>query len=162
MTGAPAVAGGMRIGGRIADGGEPCLICSPAGAIGHRVNKGTDLRIVLLLAAMVGTGVVAAGPGRSASAPDQVLRSAGPEIRFRCGSEVLRAKLRGGRMMVQTANGEQAVLVRVSGPRAVPKAPAYGDGRLTLYKVEGAGSWTLIRAGSAGPPVSCTPDRRIP
>lgn len=65
-------------------------------------------------------------------------------------------------MMVQATNGDRAVLARVTGPRAVPQAPAYGDGRLTLYKVEGAESWTLIRTGQSGPPVHCTPLRRVP
>lgn len=107
-------------------------------------------------------GCVSSQSARSASSPDQLLRSAGPEVRFRCGSEVLRAKLRGGRMMVQTANGQRAVLARVTGPRVVPKGPVYGDGRLTLYKVDGAESWTLMRAGKAGPPVHCSPLRRNP
>lgn len=99
---------------------------------------------------------------RSAASPDPLLRSAGPEVRFRCGSEVLRAKLRGGRMLVQTANGERAVLTRVTEPRAVPQSPAYGDGRLTLYKVKGPETWALARTGQPGPPVPCTPQRRVP
>ena len=115
-----------------------------------------------MLAVFGGAACVLPEPARSAASPDQVLRSAGPEIRFRCGSQLLRAKLRGGRLMVRTANGEQAVLTRVTEPRAVPQSPAYGDGRLTLYKVKNRETWALARTGQPGPPVHCTPQRRIP
>ncbi|HEV2043244.1 MAG TPA: hypothetical protein VGR05_01065 [Sphingomicrobium sp.] len=120
------------------------------------------MRIALLLAVMGGAACISFAPVRSAASPDPLLRSTGPEVRFRCGSEVLRAKLRGGRLMVQTANGDRAVLTRVTGPSAVPQSPAYGDGRLTLYKVKGPQSWALARTGQAGPPVHCTPQKRVP
>ena len=120
------------------------------------------MRFVFLLAVVGGAACISFAPARSAVSPDQLLRSTGPEVRFRCGSDVLRAKLRGGRLMVQTANGDKAVLTRVTGPRAVPQSPAYGDGRLTLYKVKGPQAWALTRADQPGPPVHCTPQKRVP
>ena len=120
------------------------------------------MRILLLLAVIGAAACVPHEPAKSAASPDKLLRSAGPEIRFRCGSELLRAKLRGGRMMVQTANGEKAVLTRVTEPRAVPQSPAYGDGRLTLYKLKKPETWALVRSGRPGKPVHCTPQRRVP
>ena len=120
------------------------------------------MRIVLLLAVIGGACCVALEPAQSATSPDPLLRAAGPEVRFRCGSDVLRAKVRGGRLMVQTANGDRAVLTRVAEPRAVPQSPAYGDGRLTLYKVKGPQTWALARTGQPGPPVHCTPQKQVP
>ena len=120
------------------------------------------MRTLLLLAVIGGAGWVSHAPAQSAASPDQLLRSAGPEVRFRCGSDVLRAKLRGGRLMVQTANGDKAVLARVTEPRAVPHSPAYGDGRLTLYKLKNPETWALARTGQPGEPVHCTPQRRDP
>ena len=124
--------------------------------------SGIHLRILLLLAVIGGAACVPHEPAQSAASPDQLLRSAGPEVRFRCGSDLLRAKLRGGRLVVQTSNGEKAVLTRVTEPRAVPQSPAYGDGRLTLYKVKDPETWALARAGQPGAPVHCTPQRRVP
>ena len=116
----------------------------------------------LFLLALIGGTCVNEGPATSAVVSDQLFRSAGPEVRFRCGSDLLRAKLRGGRLMVQTANGDRAVLTRVTEPRAEPQSPAYGDGRLTLYKLKNPQTWALARAGQPGPPVHCTPQRRVP
>ncbi len=119
------------------------------------------MRIVLLLA-VIGVCCVALEPAQSAASPDPLLRSAGPEVRLRCGSDVLRAKLRGGRLLVQNANGDKAVLTRIAEPRALAQRPVYGDGRLTLYKVKDRQIWALARTGQPGPPVHCTPLRRIP
>ena len=117
----------------------------------------------LILPALIGAAACAPStPGQSAGAPAQLFRSTGPEVRFRCGSDLLRARLRGGRLLVHTASGEKALLSPMSEPRAVPHSPAYGDGRLTLYKLKDPEIWALARADQPGPPTQCTPQRRVP
>lgn len=117
----------------------------------------------LIMLALVGAAACPSWtPVQSAAAPDRLFRSTSPEVRFRCGSDLLRAKLRGGRLVVQTASGEKAVLSPVSEPRAVPRTPAYGDGRLTLYKLKDPETWALARSGQPGEPAQCTPQRRVP
>lgn len=119
-----------------------------------------NLILTVLLGLAACAGFV---PANAAAATDQLLRSAGPEIRFRCGSETLRAKLRGGRLVVQTATGERAILSPVVEPRAAPRGPAYGDGRLTLYKIKDPQVWALARTDRPGDPIRhCTPQRRAP
>ena len=118
----------------------------------------------LILAVPLGL-IASAGfvPASAAAAAEQMLRSTGPEIHLRCGSETLRAKLRGGRLVVRTANGERAILTPVTEPRAAPRAPAYGDGRLTLYKIRDPQVWALARTDRPGEKVKhCTVQRRVP
>ena len=124
-------------------------------AVAHSIMSGMYVRSLILFAL---SGAAACAP----STPAQLFRSTGPEVRFRCGSDLLRAKLRGGRLVVQTANGEKALLSPISEPRAVPHSPAYGDGRLTLYKLRDPEIWALARTDQPGPPTQCTPQRRVP
>ena len=131
-------------------------------AVAHSIMSGMYVRSLILFALSGAAACAPSTPAQSAGAPAQLFRSTGPEVRFRCGSDLLRAKLRGGRLMVQTANGDRAVLTRVTEPRAEPQSPAYGDGRLTLYKLKNPQTWAMARAGQPGPPVHCTPQRRVP
>jgi GGDEF domain-containing protein len=80
---------------------------------------------------------------------------AGADVRLRCGSETLRAKLRDGRMLAQLGTGEVAVLAPVKNPRR-KSSEAYSDGKLTLYKAPDAKSWTVAQAGKAV--TTCRPD----
>src|SRR5688572_5923249 len=73
-------------------------------------------------------------PVQSAPASPQLFRGAQTEVRLRCGSESLRARLRQGHLHAQVGAGAEAVLVPVDDPRA-KSGPAYSDGKLTLYKV---------------------------
>lgn len=91
-------------------------------------------------------------PVRSASTSPQLFRGAGQEVRLRCGSERLRARLRQGQVLAQVGDGEQRVLVPVDDPRTRP-GQAYSDGRLTLYKVPDSQTWAL--AGQASGPAEC-------
>lgn len=119
-----------------------------------------SLILAVSLGVIAGAGLV---PASAASAAEQLLRSTGPEVQFRCGSETLRAKLRGGRLVVQTADGARAILSPVTEPRAVPRSPAYGDGRLTLYKIRDPQVWALARTDRPGEKVKhCTVQRRVP
>lgn len=94
-------------------------------------------------------------PVQSASAPSQLFRGGQGEVRLRCGSDTLRAKLREGRLVVQLGAGESAVLVPVDDPRA-KAGQAYGDGKLTLYRMGGPEGWMLAR--SDGPAAAaCKP-----
>lgn len=88
-------------------------------------------------------------PIQAASDSPPLFRGAGSEVRLRCGSESLRARLRQGQIVAQTDAGETAVLAPVDDPRA-QSGPAYSDGKLTLYKVPRADNWALARSGSAG------------
>lgn len=91
-------------------------------------------------------------PVQAVAASPALFRGAGNEVRLRCGSETLRARLRGGQLLAQVGNGQSAVLVPVEDPRA-GAGPAYSDGRLTLYKVPEKDGWML--AGAASPPAEC-------
>jgi hypothetical protein len=94
-------------------------------------------------------------PVQSASASTPTLfRGAQREVRLRCGSETLRARLRQGQILAQIGSGASTVLVPVDDPRA-SSGPAYGDGRLTLYKAPGAQSWMLATNQAGASP--CTP-----
>ena len=65
--------------------------------------------------------------------------------------------------MVQTAQGERAVLLPVPGPGEIKASPAYGDGRLTLYKLKDSPAWALARTDRPGePPQHCIPQSRRP
>lgn len=88
-------------------------------------------------------------PVHSASTAPQLFRGGQAEARFRCGSESLRARLREGKLLVQVGSGETAALVPVDDPRS-QAGKAYGDGKLTLYKVGNSETWMLARAGTAG------------
>lgn len=126
-------------------------------------QSGIFVRILIFFITFGVLAWVGFAPVNALAATEPLLRSTGPEIRFRCGSETLRAKLRGGRLMVQTANGKRAILSPVSDPRAMPRVPAYGDGRLTLYKIKDSQVWALARTDRPGKPVQhCTPQRRVP
>lgn len=117
----------------------------------------------LLLCVVASVVCVSSAPAFSERGGERLFRSTGPEVRFRCGSELLRAKLRGGRLVVQTASGERAILTPVAEPRAVPQTPSYGDGRLTLYKLRDPQVWALSRADRPDQPVQhCVPLRRLP
>ena len=76
---------------------------------------------------------------------------------MRCGSESLRARLRQGELAVQVGAGETAVLVPVDDPRARP-GQAYGDGKLTLYKVGEAERWRLARSAAPAVGAECNPE----
>ncbi len=90
------------------------------------------------------------------SAPASTLfRGAGSEVRLRCGSETLRAKLRQGRIVAQVGNGKNAVLTPVDDKRA-KSGPAYSDGKLTLYKAPEAETWTLAKGDTAA--MECRPE----
>jgi hypothetical protein len=89
-------------------------------------------------------------PVESTAASAQLFRGAGGEVRLRCGSESLRARLRQGQVLAQVGSGESAVLVPVDDPRA-KSGPAFSDGRLTLYKLPEAQAWTLARGSAAAP-----------
>ena len=79
----------------------------------------------------------------------------GGEVRLRCGSETLRARLRQGQVLAQVGNDAPAVLAPVEDPRA-GSGPAYSDGQLTLYKVPEAQNWALARGPADAAP--CTRD----
>ena len=106
--------------------------------------------------------LLACGPGeqpvQSASAKPQLLRGGLSEVRFRCGSESLRARMRQGPVQVQVGSEQSAVLTPVHDPRA-EAGQAYGDGKLTLYKVPKPDTWMLARSGSL-PPTECKPEPR--
>ena len=104
------------------------------------------LPLVLALAACA----AAETPIQSAPAAPQLFRGGAGEVRLRCGSESLRARLRQGQLAVQVGTGESTVLVPVDDPRA-RSGPAYGDGKLTLYKVPEGERWMLARSGGAAP-----------
>ena len=91
----------------------------------------------------------AAPPVQSASQSPQLFRGGQTEVRLRCGSDSLRARLSQGQLLVQVGTGESAVLVPVEDPRA-QAGQAYGDGKLTLYKVRDPESWMLAKSGAPG------------
>ncbi len=98
-------------------------------------------------------------PVHSAASAPQLFRGGQAEVRLRCGSESLRARLRQGQLAVQVGSGESAVLVPVDDARA-QSGQAYGDGRLTLYKVRDADGWRLARSAAPAPGAECTPEPR--
>ncbi len=100
-----------------------------------------------------------APPVHSASASPQLFRGTGSEVRLRCGSETLRARLRQGQVLAQVGNGESAVLLPVDDPRA-GSGPAWSDGRLTLYKVPEKDAWAL--AGATTAPAECRREAPAP
>ncbi len=87
-------------------------------------------------------------PVQSAADAPILFRGAHGEVRFRCGSERLRAKLRQGQILAQVGEGDSRVLVPVDDPRARP-GQAYSDGKLTLYKLPDSQSWALADGASA-------------
>jgi len=113
--------------------------------------KAIAIAIVPLALAACGA---AEPPVQSASASAPLFRGAQQEVRLRCGSETLRARLRQGQILAQVGSGESTVLVPVDDPRA-SSGPAYGDGKLTLYKAPGAQSWMLATSPTGASP--CTP-----
>jgi len=91
----------------------------------------------------------------STATSPQLFRGAGNEVRLRCGSQALRARLRQGQVLAEVGNRESAVLAPVNDPRAA-FGPAYSDGKLTLYKMPDTDSWALASGASGGVP--CTRD----
>ena len=109
------------------------------------------LPVSALLVALSACGTETPPPQTPTSAT-QLFRGAGHEVRLRCGSERLRARLRQGQVLAQIGDGEATVLVPVDDPRAA-SGQAYSDGRLTLYKLPDSPAWAL--AGSASGPTPC-------
>jgi membrane-bound inhibitor of C-type lysozyme len=97
-------------------------------------------------------------PVQSASAQPQVFRGGQAEVRFRCGSESLRARVRQGTVQVQVGSSESATLVPVTDPRA-EAGHAYGDGKLTLYKVGNSETWMLAKSNESRAS-ACQPEAR--
>ena len=96
---------------------------------------------------------------QSAAAAPQLFRGGGSEVRLRCGSESLRARLRQGQILAQVGSGENKILVPVDDPRA-KSGPAYSDGKLTLYKVPEAQTWTLAQHDAST--AECSPEPAAP
>lgn len=115
----------------------------------------------MIIALSFAIGACGAGepPVHSPSSTTQLFRGGQAEVRLRCGSESLRARLRQGQLAVQMGTGESATLVPVDDPRA-KSGQAYGDGRLTLYKVRDADSWRLARSSAPAPGAECQPETR--
>ena len=111
------------------------------------VTPMSRLALLVLPLALAACGATQV-PVQSASASPQMFRGGQSEVRLRCGSETLRAKLRQGQLLVQVGNGENSVLVPVDDPRA-QAGHAYGDGKLTLFKVRDPEGWRLARADTA-------------
>lgn len=95
----------------------------------------------------------------TSSASAQLFRGAGSEVRLRCGSQSLRARLRQGQVLARVGDGESKVLAPVADPRA-GSGPAYSDGRLTLYKLPDTDSWALA-TGTSGP-AECSREAPVP
>jgi hypothetical protein len=115
-----------------------------------------EMRMYRVMAIALPFTIVACGAGtppvQTAASSITLFRGAGGEVRLRCGSESLRARLRHGQILAQVGNGESAVLVPVDDARA-GAGPAYSDGKLTLYKVPQKDGWMLASAES--PPAEC-------
>lgn len=93
------------------------------------------------------------------SAAPQLARSSGAgEVRLRCGSDRLRAKIRQGQVEVLVGNGNIATLTPLDGSASASN-PTYGDGRLTLYKVREPDGWALAQADKPGEAIGCTRER---
>ena len=116
---------------------------------------------VLLIAMVLATAACGSEnrPVQSAAATPALFRGAGSEVRLRCGSQSLRARLRQGQILAETGTGESKVLAPVADPRA-GSGPAYSDGRLTLYKLPGSNSWAL--AGDGSGPAECNREAAVP
>ena len=112
----------------------------------YRAMLRPDLLAVPLLLAACGA---TQPPVQSATAAPLAFRGGQGELRLRCGSESLRARLRQGEVVAQIGDGESRVLVPVDDPRARP-GQAYSDGKLTLYKVPDTQSWALAGQASGG------------
>jgi hypothetical protein len=93
-------------------------------------------------------------PVQSTSSSTSLFRGGAGEVRLRCGSETIRAKLRAGRLVAQIDGSESRILVPVNDPRAM-SGPAYSDGKLTLYKVPDATGWTFANGDAAT--AQCSP-----
>ena len=107
------------------------------------------IRFSLLTMCVAAAACAAAtSPVQSASSSTSLFRGGAGEVRLRCGSETIRAKLRAGRLVAQIGASESQVLVPVDDPRA-ESGPAYSDGKLTLYKVPDANAWALAKGDTA-------------
>ena len=125
---------------------EQGLAPSPCRRQSRRMSRLSLFALPLALAACG----AAETPIQSAPATPQLFRGGQGEVRLRCGSETLRARLRQGQLAVQVGTGESTVLVPVEEPRA-RSGPAYGAGKLTLYKLPEAERWMLARSGGEAP-----------
>ena len=112
------------------------------------------LALVLLLAACGGETPPVQSAAAATSQP--LFRGTGGEVRLRCGSETLRARLRQGQIIAQTGSGESAVLKPIEDSRA-ESGPAYSDGKLTLYKIPETSSWALASGTAPAAPCMATP-----
>lgn len=59
----------------------------------------------------------------------------GEEVKLRCGSEELKARIRAGKLVVVVGKGEPSQLEPVNEPRAAAGSAAYGNTKLTFYRV---------------------------
>lgn len=74
--------------------------------------------------------------------PSAPLSSPDGEVRLRCGSDALRARIRSEGLEVERKDGSKTIVP----PRAadsVDDGAAYGDGEFTFYKVRGTGGWQV-------------------
>ena len=117
------------------------------------------IRFPLLALCMATTACGAPTPAVQNAASTSLSRGGGSEVRLRCGSETLRARLSGGRLLTEADSGESKVLVPVDDPRA-KSGPAYSDGKLTLYKVPDAQAWTLAKGDAET--AECRPETAAP
>ncbi len=126
---------------------------------GPRQDGMMSRSMIVALSLALGACGASEPPIHSPSSTTQLFRGGQTEVRLRCGSESLRARLRQGQVAVQLGTGESATLVPVDDPRAKP-GQAYGDGRLTLYKVRDADSWRLARSTAPTPGAECQAETR--
>lgn len=89
------------------------------------------------------------------SSTAQLFRGGGGEVRLRCGSDRLRARLSQGQIVARVDGGDSKVLVPVEDPRA-QSGQAYSDGSLTLYKLPRSESWALADGPSGA--AECRPE----
>jgi hypothetical protein len=118
------------------------------------------LRIPIIAVSFAITACGGEQPVHSPSSAAPLFRGGQGEVRLRCGSESLRARLRQGQIAVQVGAGERTVLVPVADPRA-ESGQAYGDGRLTLYKIRDTESWRLARSAAPAPGAECKREPRV-
>lgn len=95
----------------------------------------TTLSCLLFLAACGGEAIYSPASASSREETGLFRGVPGAEVKLRCGSEELKARLRAGKLVVVVGNSEPAQLVPVTEPRAAPGSRAYGNGKLTFYRV---------------------------
>lgn len=130
-------------------------------ATGPPGQDGTMSRPVMIAASLALAACGGEQPVSGPSSATPLFRGGQSEVRLRCGSDSLRARLRQGQIAVQVAAGESSVLVPVEDPRAA-SGQAFGDGRLTLYKMRDSESWRLARSAAPAPGAECKPETGAP